>query len=248
LVKEAEMIAAKDRSPNQQPRPTGWRPTLLVAHFTATAGWASPYGYLRNPQRLTPWKRVSAHYLIDVDGRYVQMVETDQEAWHAGASSWPGHRQKGGSLNATSIGYEMVNPNDGTPASDAQYHACAELMAHDALRYNIPIDRQHIVGHYEISPGRKTDPHKMDLDKLVRLVRMYADGLLHPTPKNEVPLPWEVEITADALNVRQGRATTYPIAGKLTKGQRVLVDDDTDGWLHLANELGFISKSYTRPV
>lgn len=61
------------------------------------------------------------------------------------------------------------------------------------------------------------------------------------------PTIWEVEITAvPYLRVRQGRGTEFPEAGRLRFGERVQVDDDTDGWLHLANGLGFIYKEFTR--
>jgi hypothetical protein len=59
-----------------------------------------------------------------------------------------------------------------------------------------------------------------------------------------------VEITADVLNIRQGPATTYPVAGQLRKGERVQVDgtkEEGQGvWLHLRDGRGFIKRDYTQ--
>jgi hypothetical protein len=60
---------------------------------------------------------------------------------------------------------------------------------------------------------------------------------------------WPVVVTAaNGLNIRQGRGTDFPSAGKLSHGDRVLVDDDTAGWLHLADGRGFVAKPWTRPA
>lgn len=63
------------------------------------------------------------------------------------------------------------------------------------------------------------------------------------------PSGWYVTVTADALNIRQGAHTKYPVVGQLRKGERILVDgtkDEGQGtWLHLADHRGFISEKYT---
>lgn len=59
---------------------------------------------------------------------------------------------------------------------------------------------------------------------------------------------WQVRVTAGALNVRQGRGTTFPIAATLKRGDILAVDDDTDAWLHLADERGFIARSHVEVV
>lgn len=69
-----------------------------------------------------------------------------------------------------------------------------------------------------------------------------------PTPEPEpVPLPetWTVRVTTDALNVRSGPDTTYSVVGKLRRGAKVTISEQSDTWLKLADGRGWISASYT---
>lgn len=144
-------------SPNWEPRTRG-APRFVVIHATV-GSFRSAMSWLCNPRA-----RVSAHYVIDKDGGIYLLVDEDKVAWHCGRSAWAGLE----GLNAYSIGIELVNRNDGKdPYSEFQYETCARLVADICHRWSIPVDRQHIVGHYEISPGRKTDPRGFDLWRVV---------------------------------------------------------------------------------
>ena len=96
--------------------------------------------------------QVSSHLLIDREGEVVQFVPLNQRAWHAGDSSFAGCAN----CNDYSIGIELEG-TDTTAYSDKQYQrlvqVCRELLAaYPAL------NTERIVGHSDISPGRKTDP------------------------------------------------------------------------------------------
>ncbi len=93
--------------------------------------------------------RVSAHFLIRRDGLLIQLVSCQQRAWHAGASSWNGREH----CNDFSIGIELEGCDE-LPFEDIQYTRLANLI--DSLRVCYPIEA--VVGHSDISPGRKTDP------------------------------------------------------------------------------------------
>ena len=143
------------------PRPASiWRPSpnfntadvreisLVVIHATETPGVQSPLGWLTNPA-----SKVSAHYLIDVDGTIYHLVHESDVAWHAGESDWKGKKW----CNHFSVGIELVNANDGImPYPDAQIQACANLVR--PITYDYKIFPTEIVGHADIAPGRKTDP------------------------------------------------------------------------------------------
>jgi len=96
--------------------------------------------------------QVSSHLLIDRQGKVVQFVPLNQRAWHAGDSSFAGCAN----CNDYSIGIELEG-TDTAPYSAKQYQSlvqvCRELMViYPALT------TERIVGHSDISPGRKTDP------------------------------------------------------------------------------------------
>jgi AmpD protein len=93
--------------------------------------------------------RVSAHFLIRRDGALIQFVSCLQRAWHAGTSCWNGRER----CNDFSIGIELEG-SDETVFEDAQYQQLVELIKQ--LCNSFPIDA--VVGHSDISPGRKTDP------------------------------------------------------------------------------------------
>jgi len=95
---------------------------------------------------------VSAHFLICRDGEVVQYVSCDRRAWHAGVSSFQGRPN----CNDFSIGIELEG-TDSQTYTESQYQKLAELTL--ALFDAYPkLNRNSIVGHSDIAPGRKTDP------------------------------------------------------------------------------------------
>jgi N-acetyl-anhydromuramyl-L-alanine amidase AmpD len=87
----------------------------------------------------------SAHYIMRArDGWVTQMVTEDHNAWHVG-HGW---------FNRHSIGIEHEGfanrVNGGGYYTDKQYQASARLACAIAHRYNIPVDRKHIFGHFNV--------------------------------------------------------------------------------------------------
>lgn len=96
--------------------------------------------------------KVSAHLLIRRDGECVQYVPFDQRAWHAGVSVYQGRER----CNDYSIGIELEG-TERVPYTDSQYLQLAAVIR--LLLDTYPsLSRQHITGHSDIAPGRKTDP------------------------------------------------------------------------------------------
>lgn len=93
--------------------------------------------------------KVSAHLLIKRDGAIVQFVPFDKRAWHAGESRFNGREN----CNDFSIGIELEG-SDNLAYETVQYHALQTTLKQ--LKAHYPIE--HIVGHSDIAPGRKTDP------------------------------------------------------------------------------------------
>lgn len=96
--------------------------------------------------------KVSAHYFIDRKGGVVELVDPDLMAWHAGESSFEGRT----GCNYFSIGIELEGtPED--PLTERQYRSLRTLCRLLMHRYPA-ITPERIVGHCDISPGRKVDP------------------------------------------------------------------------------------------
>ena len=96
--------------------------------------------------------KVSAHLLIERDGRLVQFVNFNDRAWHAGQSLYDGRKR----CNDFSIGIELEGTDD-QPYTPVQYQQLAEVTK--ALLAAYPaMTQERITGHQHIAPGRKTDP------------------------------------------------------------------------------------------
>ncbi len=96
--------------------------------------------------------KVSAHLLINRMGDIIQYVPFNKRAWHAGVSSYQGRER----CNDFSIGIELEG-TEFVPYTDVQYDALNAVIA--VLLDTYPkLSRQHITGHSDIAPERKTDP------------------------------------------------------------------------------------------
>ena len=95
--------------------------------------------------------KVSSHFLITRKGALIQFVPTHKRAWHAGISSYKGKEN----CNDFSIGIELEGCDEEEFEKD-QYHSLSRLI--NFLSIDLKIDKQNIVGHADIAPGRKTDP------------------------------------------------------------------------------------------
>lgn len=115
----------------------------VVVHVTEGSFWGS-VRWLRNPH-----SGGSSHFVVSRQGQVVQMVSTSDVAWHAG-NRW---------TNRRSIGIEHEGYSGRGGFTRAQYEASARLVAYLAQRFDIPLDRQHVIGHHEVPhpsiPGRK---------------------------------------------------------------------------------------------
>ena len=124
---------------------------MLVLHYTGMKD--GPTALARMRENKEP--RVSAHYMVEEDGRVFQLVAEDKRAWQAGRSWWRGDED----INSRSIGIEIVNGGHDfglPPYPDAQIDAVIELCQGILSRWAIPPER--IVAHSDIAPDRKEDP------------------------------------------------------------------------------------------
>ena len=95
--------------------------------------------------------KVSSHFLITRKGALIQFVPTHKRAWHAGISEYKGRKN----CNDFSIGIELEGC-DAEEFEQQQYDSLSQLI--NFLSIDLQINKQNIVAHAEIAPGRKTDP------------------------------------------------------------------------------------------
>ncbi len=124
----------------------------IIIHGTE-GSYPSVLSYFQDPLAY-----VSSHYVVrSADGQIMQMVQNNNVAWHAG--NWY--------VNAHAIGieHESFAIEGATWYSEPMYWASARLVRYLADRYNVPLDRAHIIGSDEVpgplprhQPGLHWDP------------------------------------------------------------------------------------------
>jgi N-acetylmuramoyl-L-alanine amidase len=138
-------------SPNFDAR-TG-PPDMIVLHYTGMQTGEAALVRLRDPAA-----KVSAHYLVEEDGRVFALVPEERRAWHAGKSFWRGETD----INARSVGVEIVNPGHEfgyRPFPDAQIATVIDLVADIRSRWSVEDAR--LLGHSDVAPSRKEDPGEL---------------------------------------------------------------------------------------
>ena len=166
----AAWVPASPKNFQRANRPFSSPITRIVIH-TTEAPYAAAIRYFAHAGPVA-----SAAYVIrSSDGAITQMVHEKDIAWHSG------NRQ----YNATSIGIEHeAFVRDCSWYTNAMYRSSARLVASLTRKYGIPIDRQHIIGHYQVPdpfhPGfggfaHHTDPGPCwNWRRYMQLVRAYA--------------------------------------------------------------------------
>lgn len=99
-------------------------------------------------------KESSAHYLVCKDGSIYQFVTDNMKSWHGGIVKNPSSRlvlsdMIGINPNAYTIGIEHEGQS-GDQFTKLQYQSTLELHKQLIQKYGIIIDREHIIGHYQI--------------------------------------------------------------------------------------------------
>ena len=177
-------------------------PDTIIIHFTAEESAEASVNGLCDPR-----SKASAHLVIGRDGSITQLVPFDTIAWHAGRSAYQGRIgfnkyaigieiDNAGRLTKSGSQYrawfgktypegevvEAVHRNESQPSCWHRYTNEQITIVRDLcilLVDTYPVDS--ILGHEEISPGRKVDPGPaFPLDNL-------REQVLPPNGANEEP-------------------------------------------------------------
>ncbi|MDX1641007.1 MAG: N-acetylmuramoyl-L-alanine amidase [Balneolaceae bacterium] len=244
-------------------------PDTIVIHYTAGSSIEGSIDTFKDES-----VRASAHILIDKDGSIVQMAPFSEITWHAGESAWLDRT----ALNRYSIGIEIVNAGrlekngnryrswfgrtyDENEVVEAIHRNENEISYWE--RYSEEqietvfglckllsdtYDIRFILGHEEISPGRKSDPGPaFPLDKLRERI-LFADR--SDTGDNSRDVSEKGVVIAGALNIRSGPSTNHStIAPPLSRNTGVKIESEMNGWYKVRVPLtGWVSKQFVKKV
>ena len=179
-VIDGQLIGARQvPSPNYNQRPEHTEIQLVVVHNISLPPSQFGGGYIEQFfQNQLDWSQhpyfqtiegmqVSTHLLILRTGEVLQFVNFNDRAWHAGRSTYLAKKE----CNDYSIGIELEGSDD-QPFEEVQYSILAQVIA--TLQATYPKILQHLAGHSDIAPGRKTDPGPFfDWPKTRALIQQY---------------------------------------------------------------------------
>ncbi len=158
-----------------------WIPDVVVCHITE-GSYIGAVSWLKNPKA-----QASAHFVVSRKGEITQLVDLRDTAWANGTSYTPTiiegstakivrERKTNANAYTVSIEHEGVYAKTGGSLTEEQEKATVYLIEYinEELKKiygkGIEFDREHIIGHYEISP--KAKPHcpgnKFPFDSIIK--------------------------------------------------------------------------------
>lgn len=244
-------------------------PRFIVMHYTAGYTGESAINTLTKPV-----SKVSAHLVVDTDGKVTQLVRFNTKAFHAGPSFYDGYRN----LNDHSIGIEIVNIGWLQRLSNGDYQdpygKKVEKDNAEALNL-VPFKNPKIGSGEYYQPAYKHNQLKV-LDEVVAAILdaypTIKDIIGHedidtrgwktdPGPafpmkryknllSNRDDEPVEYTVDVQRLNVRGGPGVEYETLhwGPIIVGTRLQVIDRKGEWLFFKNgdRAGWVSSRYVK--
>jgi glycosyltransferase involved in cell wall biosynthesis len=239
-VNDLAVRMERGRTPNFEPGRQGQRPRAVVVHTTqGTAAQAIGWFGLRR-------SATSAHYVVGLDGGVTCLVDERDTARHTGRvlrPTAPLVRGTEGNPNRYTIGIEFEDGGDphavARPA--AQYAAGGRLLAGIAARWDIQLDRHHVLGHREIFAAKEC-PGNLDIDRLIAEA-LELRGLMAAGPPGDA--------LACLLPVRNGAADLPGYLDSIAGFADFVIaldDGSTDGSAELLAESSTVRRTLRNPV
>ena len=171
-------------SPNFQSR-DGNTPKYICLHIMVGTIQSTDFWFA------DPASEVSSHYGVALSGEVHQYVDEKVSAWANGAVVNPTAQivkdninlsQNKISISIEHEGYDLSN------APQAQLQASAQLIKDICSRWNIPLDRKHIIGHSEIKSTKPNcpSPNLAIIDKLISLAVGQEEMVNVTVPKSKL--------------------------------------------------------------
>ena len=197
------MYQIEQRSTANQSGRGNYKPCLIVWHiadgtYNGTVTWEQ-----------NPASQVSSHFVLGKNGEITQLVPLDKAAWTQGVVNQPihpyvkAHNGVNPNLYCVSIECEGKWSETHGALTDKQLAAAAWLTCHIVEEIDriygieIPIDREHMIGHCEINPV--TRPHCPGEDfPFDRLIAMARGEDAEPVQDETASLPYTVQCGAFA--------------------------------------------------
>jgi N-acetylmuramoyl-L-alanine amidase len=178
-----ETKITKIPSPNFGER-NGYKPEIIVLHIMAGT-LEGTNSWFKNQD-----SQVSSNYGVGLKGQIVEYVPSDKKAWANGIVNKPSFKLLKPSVNPNLYTISIENEGqDLCKAPEAQLNALVSLIRMITTKYKIPIDRDHIIGHYQVDGVKKPNCPATDksiIDKIVKMAVLPEEMIQVMVPKSKL--------------------------------------------------------------
>lgn len=149
------------------------------------------------------------HYYLSNNGDIYQMLEESEcpyangnrggvnRTWKGVKDQWPPWATQGVTLNGQTLSIEMEGyaASIGQTWTDAMHNSLVAWIKSRAAHYGIPLDRDHIIGHFEVATDRVDPGSTFPWDRLMKDLQEEDDMPIDITKVRIVPLSTDVRWT-----------------------------------------------------
>ena len=150
------------------------RTDLIVIHHTGGSDIDASAEQIHEWHLNKGWSGIGYHYVIRKDGT----IERGRPEWAVGSHAY--------GENSHSLGIHLSGDFDQASPTAAQVEKCAMLTAYLCQKYDIPIDRGHVVGHGELM---STDCPGANLQQLLDDGTITGKAIWYANERAEVATP-----------------------------------------------------------
>lgn len=256
--KVSHLVCDKNKQKFQQ-----GQPDTIIIHYTAGKSAESSAKYLSKDNI-----KASAHIVVARDGRIIQLLPFDTIAWHAGKSAYKGRSgynkfsigieiDNAGILTQTGDEYiswfgkkypakDVIKATHRNENKDRYWHTYTEEQIKavedlcESLLDSYP-NIQHILGHEEIAPGRKTDPGPaFPLDNLRNRLIQNRDS------ESSIYSDSDGYVDVAKLNIRElPSINSEKVTEPLQQNTKVKILEKHHGWYRIKIEIeGWVASEY----
>lgn len=137
---------------------------MIVIHHTGGTDIDASAEQIDEWHKNQDWVGIGYHAVIRKNGT----IERGRPEWAVGSHAY--------GENWHTLGIHLSGAMDTVQPTKAQIESCAHLVAYYCEKYNIPIDREHIVGHREVNDDTSCPGENLyaKMDEIVSKAAWYA--------------------------------------------------------------------------
>lgn len=223
--------------------------TAIAIHWVANPGTSAMANRNYFQNTLT---EVSANYVIGLQGEVVCCIPDEEVSWCTNQA------------NSYTVSIENCHPDWTGKFNSATYNSLVELTANLCKKYKLNPMNKGVIRHFDVtgkdcpkwfvpkSRGGSDTENCEHWAQFLWDVKNKLDGASTKPASNPsskpTPQSYRVKVTADALNIRKGAGTQYPIVGCITDHGVYTIIDTCNKWGFLKSKAGWICLDYVKKI